>query len=270
MIFANTELVKFITMNRDNINIPLTDVEVYDLKKDSTYSFSGTFKITKENVRTTITRISNGDVSILVESITNPIYDKSSLGSFYSKEDVFQYDAFGSFEFYIDNFKEKAENGETIILPIAGNIEIGRTSKYEFYGNSTAILRSGEVIILGKTIMGKPYKSNLYELNVGDKFHLEKQFGIARGILTINEKSAMQVAYRVVGEKGRIINPGEIGDVKTGYYLSRSLFSRFENDPLVKSISLALAILISIAEVGPLFSCFTNKKKNKSKKKKSK
>lgn len=248
-VTAKTELIEFITEDVEWSKIPLDNVKVLNYNGNTIDTLSGAFKINKGSI-TKISRIGKGNVviQIILSDTTS-----TSVGAFYSDKDEFIRDASNFVELHIDDIKNRVDMGETIIIPMSGTINLGRTVNYETFGSSTAIVRKGKVILLGKYFLSKDYfKSASFDLNIGDEFRVEEQIKNAYGFATINENSAMTVAYKVFGKKGKISIPGPVGK-GSGYYLSGSLYSRFENDPLVKALSIVVFSLASLVTLWPIF-----------------
>jgi hypothetical protein len=276
-ISVNTEVIQFKTLD-DNISkfsIPCSDVFNYDY--DNIGRYGGTFKVAK-GATTRIERISQGNsASIQIEGLVDYKTGVSkSAGTFYSEEDdEILGEAENFVEFYIDSISQRISRGETIIIPLTGNVSIGRAINYESYGNSNAIVRSGKVTVIGKAILGNTYfKSESYDLNIGDQFRIGDVYendslnvSKAYGFITINEDKGMTAAYKVIGKKGRIITPGPIDD-NSGYLIKTSLMSRFLNDPIFNGISMALAFLVIIAGLVPFIRDLYPKRTQVTKKKK--
>ena len=263
-ISVKTELIKFETIDDNNSKIPLYNVKQLNNYNETTYQkerIDGTFEVADSTV-TSIERIANGDVFITIESLSG-----KSVGTFYSADGDEINEQAGEFvEFYIDSIVNRVDRGETIIIPVTGKIDIGRSINYEIHGNSTAIVRSGKVTVIGKSIFGGNYfKSDSYDLNIGDQFSVKNPKSKAYGFVTINEESGMAAAYKIIGKRGSIITPGPIDD-NSGYEVSTSLLSRFLNDPIIKGVLLAFAILGTMATVLPIFQEVYKRKSNKKRK----
>lgn len=138
----------------------------------------------------------------------------------------------------------KSVDGITTIIPISGKVILGRALNYELYNSSTAIVRSGVVKMVGKSLLGNHFfESGVIDLNIGDQFIMEDGETKAYGFIVVNEMPAMTAAYRTVGRQGKIITPGPV-DNNSGYYISTSLTSRFLNDNFFQGISWSFASLI--------------------------
>lgn len=281
-ISVNTERIKFIVL-KDHSKIPLRNVTIFNYdgkridttcqklvqsKQDSTAGYDGTFKIA-DNSSIIIERIAMGALSIQIKgSKENPA------GTFYSwEEDEVIHEADNFVEFYIEDIKARVLKGETIIIPIKGRkMRIGRSVNYETFENTTAMLKKGKVRAIGKSFFFKNnyFISETYELNIGDQFIVGDDKTEAYGFVTINENSAMDASYKILGKKGRIITPGPINE-NSGYLISTSLISRFKNDPIIIATLMVLALLVSLANIFPrVFNKTAAIDSNKSSKKKKK
>ncbi|MDO5969647.1 hypothetical protein Q4Q35_07495 [Flavivirga aquimarina] len=268
-VSVKTELLKFKTIDHNNSKIPLYDVKVFIREDDSIGidGYHGTFKIAT-GATTTIERISNSYLTIEIK-----VSKGESAGTFYSPDDdEVTHKADNYVLFYIDDIADRINRGETIIVPITGEITIGRTINYETYGNSNAIVRCGGVTVIGRSIFWGPYfKSNTYDLNTGDQFIItnydkDKKVKVY-GFATINEEIGMTATYKAIGKEGIIITPGPMDD-NSGYNISTTIFDRFEKDRNVKIISLMFVILVTIADILPLVKEVFPDVLSKSKKKK--
>ena len=274
-ISVNTEIIEFKTLDDNISKIPLSKYEVFNYDNISLGHYEGTFKIA-EGATARVERIANSNsASIQIQGKID--YDsgkESSAGTFYNlDQDEVASKAENFLEFYIDSISQRVARGETIIIPVTGDVSIGRAINYESYGNSNAIVRSGKVTVIGEAILGETYfKSESYDLNLGDQFkigdvHENDSLNVSKayGFVTINENNGMTAAYKVIGKKGRIITPGPIDD-NSGYLIKTSLMSRFLHDPIFNGISLALAFLVIIAELVPFIQSIYPKIPKKKKK----
>lgn len=274
-ISVKTEIIKFKTLDDNISKIPFYGADIYESFFDTIPNETlknGTFKLA-EGATTKIERISKSN-SVLIQINGRKDLEKDSMysaGTFYKDDDEISHQAGGYVEFIIDSIDYRVAKGETIIIPITGHVTVGRSINYEVSGNSSAILREGKVVVIGKSILGKKYyKSETFDLNFGDQFEIGEidkndDNDKAYGFVSINEESGMTAAYKVVGKEGRIITPGPI-DNNSGYLISTSLMSRFLYDPVVNGISIALAFLVLCAEIVPFIQSIYPKAPEKKKK----
>lgn len=247
-VSVTTELLAFKTLDSDHSKLSLRDVQVYNYNGDSLGRFSGSFKISP-NAETHIERIAHGPLSIQITGGSN-----NSAGDFYAANSDLKMHAADHFvEFYVEDMSSRLLEGETIIIPINGEVSLGRNVNYETYSNSNALLRHGNVVVIGKSLLSNSYyKSSTYDLNIGDEFRVVDPISKAYGFATINENVGMTVAYKVIGKEGRILTPGP-RNKNSGYPVSLSFLSKINNDTLFKGLSLFTAFLISLATLIPFF-----------------
>ena len=73
---------------------------------------------------------------------------------------------------------------------------------FEIFGGSTALLRNGEVKMIGKSNLGNDYfEAGSKQLNLGDRLVFDKIQSKTFGFVTINENSGMSSAYRVTAKE---------------------------------------------------------------------
>lgn len=248
-VSVQTELVTYEVTDAVNSKLPFRNAIKYNIDGDSIGVFEGDFKASV-GATINVERIAHGPLSVQIVG-----KDNSSAGSYYSPYTDFKTsDAPNFIEFVISNINDGVNEGVTHIIPINGEVTLGRNIAYETYGNSTALLRQGEVVVIGKSLLSNNYyKSATYDLNVGDEFRIIEPQSKAYGFVTINENSGMTVAYKVIGKEGRILTPGP-RDNTSGYPIALSFLSKIENDSFFKGISLCIALLISLATIIPFFS----------------
>lgn len=245
-VAVKTERLEFTTVDNNNSRLPLNNVQVYNYNGDSLGIENGSFQISiGSNVL--VERISNGPLIIQIIG-----KDNQSAGLFYSAEqDEIDKKAENFVEFLVQNPSERTKNGETILVPISGEVVLGKTINYESFSSSTALVKSGTITMVGKSLLGNQFfESGSYNLNIGDQFRVENPESKAYGFVAINEDPAMTAAYRVLGKKGKILTPGPVEE-NAGYYISTTLISRFLFDSFFQGISWAIASIVILATTLP-------------------
>lgn len=265
-VSVKTERLEFTTVDNNNSRLPLNRVEVYNFNGDSLGIQNGSFEIAIGST-VLVERISNGPLLIKIQG-----REDQSAGIFFSaSQDEIERKAENFVEFIIMDPPERNKYGETIVIPISGQVILGKTINYESYASSTALVRSGTITMVGKSLIGDQFfESGTHTLNIGDQFKVVKPQSKAYGFVAINEDPGMSAAYRVLGKKGKILTPGPVTE-SPGYSISTNLISRFLYDSFFQGISWALASLLVIATTLPLLSDleqYTFKKDKKKKKKK--
>lgn len=237
-VTVKTERLQYQTIDENNSRIPLNDVQGYNYDGDDLGIMNGSFHISS-NAHVLIERIAEGPLFIQITG-----KGKMSAGSIYSEQGHIYKEADNFIEFIIPKPSDRSKNGVTTIIPISGKVVLGRVINYESYNTSTAIVRSGTVKMIGKSLIGNHFfESGTFNLNIGDQFIMEEENTKAYGFIVVNEDSAMTAAYRMVGSKGKIITPGPV-DLNSGYEISTSLISRFLYDNFFQGISWSFASLI--------------------------
>ncbi len=237
-VTVQTERLQYQTIDDNNSRIPLNGVQGFTYEGEDLGILNGSFHISPQ-ANVLIERIAEGPLLIQItgkgEMSAGDIY--SEQGRIYKKADNF-------IEFIVPEPSDESKNGVTTIIPISGKVVLGRVVNYESYNTSTAIVRSGTVKMIGKSLIGNHFfESGTFNLNIGDQFVMEEEDDKAYGFIVVNENPAMTAAYRMVGRRGKIITPGPV-DINSGYYISTSLISRFLYDNFFQGISWAFASLI--------------------------
>lgn len=193
-----------------------------------------------KNVEVIIERISNGPISITVESEKD-----SELGQFYKGSDGSKlYTAKEFVEIFIDDIQQKTNLGQTFVFPIDGSIEVGRSVDIETFGESTAVLRSGKVTLIGNSFFGgKHFIAGSHELFLGDKLIFQKQESKSFGFVLINDEPGMQASFRTRAKEAKVIKPGPRDD-DTGINISANWIDRLIKDEFCRSISFFTGIIL--------------------------
>ena len=262
-VSVTTERIEFKTIDENNSRISLNNIVAFNYDGDSLGTYNGTFHIS-ESSTVIVERVSNG---ALIIQVNNQL--KKSAGTFYDDEqDKVLHKADKFVEFYISNPSERASHGENIIIPFSGEVILGRAINYESNAYNSALVRSGKITMIGKSIIGNYFfESGTYDLNIGDQFVVENPKSKAFGFVVVNENPAMKVAYRVVGKKGKIVTPGPVNQ-KSGYFIATTFLSRFLYDSFFQALSWSFACLIFLsASITFIKDCeeviFRKKKKKK-------
>lgn len=237
-ISVNTELISIKSKDTLNPRIPLHNMELYTSKFDTTpkiNNFNGSIEVS-ENSTITVERILNGPISIIISR-----EDTLSVGVLFDEFDNLSPTKLKNFvEFYSSVPNDKFGRNQNIIIPIFGQVTLGRTVYYETYNSPTSLMKSGEIKMISPTFFGgRFFESGKFELNIGDQFFTEsigKKGSKAYGFIAINnQKPGMIATYRVVGKKGYISIAGP-KDKEHKYFISSTIMSKFLNDPLFKVI----------------------------------
>lgn len=239
-VTVNTERIDYTTLDKNNSRLILTGAELADMDSILSENFDGSIDL-NSNVKVTIERIALGPISIIIES-----ENSESIGKVYNGQDGKLFHTAKDFlEVYVYDIVKKTEEGQTYIYSIDGDVNIGRSVNFEIFGESTALLRGGEVKMIGKSKFSNDYfEAGSKELNLGDRLVFDEIQSKIFGFVTINEKSGMQAAYRVTSKEARVIKPGPQNE-NNGYLISASMLDRFSKDRLFIGVSIIVGALIA-------------------------
>ena len=240
-VAVNTERIEYTTLDKNNSRIVLLDVEIASLDSILVTNFEGNIDL-NSNVKVTIERISNGPISIVLENESG-----ESVGNVYHGENGELFHKASEFlEIYIYDVLKKTEEGQTFIFSIEGDVNIGRSVNYEIFGESTALLRGGEIKMIGKSFLSNDnFEAGSVMLNLGDRLVFDDIQSKTFGFVTINENSCMKAAYRIASKQARVIKPGPQNE-NNGYVISASRLDMILNDRNVQGFIILLGALIGI------------------------
>jgi hypothetical protein len=244
-ITAQTEKVQYQTIDKNNSRFSLYNAKLINYDGEVIKeAFEGSFEI-NENVNISFERISNGPIII---SATNN--KKTSVGKFYDGYDgSLIYTANDYIDIIITQVDSILNEGTSFVFPISGLVNIGRSVDLEIFGETTPLLRNGDITMTGySTLNGQYFEAGNEKLFLGDYLTFEEQNEKAFGFITIDENPCMQAAYRVHAKVAKIIKPGP-KDVNSGYAISASLYDRFIKDRLFQGISLLFGSLLVITTI---------------------
>jgi hypothetical protein len=201
--------------------------------------FSGYFELA-EKVRVTISRVALGDLSVYVEALDQG----TQTGRLLTDEEVPLGSTGKRIEFIVTNPQSRAAKGETVLLPVAGEVVVGRTIGIET-GGATAILRSGRVAMLGRSAFRKDvFEAGNVTLDAGDRFEVQRPDADVPtlGFVVVDERPAFTAAVRIAGRAAAITRPG--GSVRT---VSASLLGRLFGDEIFRATSALLALATALS-----------------------
>jgi len=257
-ITAHTEIIKFQTVNKpisrynlNNASIHVT--ENYNFKEIYS-SFNGSLEINKD-VKVEIERISQGSIIFLLECENG-----ESIGNLYnsSNKNVFKAKDYMLIE--INKVDSLLNAGITMVFPLSGIVELGKSVDIEIFEETSPVLRTGDITMTGYSNFGSGqyFEAGNKKLYLGDCLEFEKKEAI--GFVSVNENPALQVAYRIEANQAIIRKPGPKGK-NSGYKISASVYDKFINDRLFQGLSLIFATLLVIATLGDFIINFINYKK---------
>lgn len=247
-VTVNTERIEYKTLDKNNSRLILYDAEITGVDSIVFEKFNGTIDL-NVNTNVIIERIASGPIIITMEN-----QSEKSIGKLYNGDDGELIYTGGDFlEVYVDNLDKKIRQGRTFIFNIDGDIKLGRSVNLEIFDESTALLRGGQVKMIGNSEFSNNYfEAGTRELNLGDRLIFDEIQYKAFGFVTINENPGMSAAYRVISKEARVIKPGPQNE-ESGYRISASLLDRFLKDRFFQAISLVFAALLAIMSVLTFF-----------------
>lgn len=241
-ITANTERVKITTLKVNSSRLILEDVEIADVTEILDSSFNGSLQINPQ-VEVVVERVANGPVIIEFRS-------DHSIGKLYNTENDFLRDAPDFFEVVIKDMDSRVLRGKTILFPIEGDIDLGRSVDFEISGEYNSILREGEIAMTGISgFFGERFDSGTKKLLLGDQVVFDKVKHGALGFVTVNENPGIQVAYRLSAQYAKILKPG-IKDSESGTKIKVRPLDRFLNAPVFQWLSLFFGSIVILLSIG--------------------
>ena len=244
-VSAVTEEVKVFTHKIPMSKWPVQNVDVSrdcpdeDVsEKNQHQKFSGSISV-NPSIQITFTRIAFGDLKVTLYSNEN-----KSVGDLYDEEDEHVSSLTNCSFFYITKLAERSASGNTIVLPISGDISAGSDIRF-LTQNKMPVLKEGEVTILDRSfIIGENYSVGPYALGTGDTFEVQDSSVSSQGFISINEDAAIKLVFRAKGLKG-IIKRYQSED----YEIRNSYWSKLYHDEALSLAWVLIFILFNIIRV---------------------
>lgn len=240
-VTAHTERLLFRTGAAADVTFDLDAVSVFDGTNGEEHVFSGQFQVAS-HTDVVIERIAFGPLRLILEA------SRGSTGTFFESDEPVG-KASSYIEFSVPDPAARAEDGRTLLVPIAGEVVPGRDVGAGG-GGTTSILRSGTVTMLGRSILSNwfsttagLFEAGTVELEAGDQFHAKGAETESYGFAVVDERPGLTAAYRVQGRRGIVSRPGPSA---SGYSISVSLMDRILNDRLFQAVSLASAGILAV------------------------
>jgi len=200
-------------------------------------NFSGSIKL-KPGVKLSIQRIGLGEFSV---EFTNE-YNVSS-GELYTITQQYFADLSSCAYFRITDIKQRVKNGDTIVLPLSGQITPAPMMKF-LSQPDVALLRSGKISIIDKKFLSfisdEFYTIGPFILGLGDSVQLKNSTVANQGFLLIDNNAAMQLVYRARASKAIITRYQTDGIV-----IQNGFWSRLLHDETINILWLAIIALFS-------------------------
>jgi len=239
-VSAVTEEVKVVTHKTPMSRWPLKNIEISrDCPEDEGdikyLDFSGSLNI-NPSVYLTLTRVAFGDLKVTLYSNND-----NAVGELYDNEDEFVLSLTSCAFFYIRKINERTSRGETIVLPVTGDISAGSEIRF-LTQSSMPILREGQVTILDRSFMtDENYSVGPFSLEAGDTFKVHNSKVSSQGFVLVNENAAINLTFRAKGLRG-VIKRYQSED----YELRNSYWSKLYHD---ESLSLAWILIIVLFNI---------------------
>lgn len=247
-ITAHTEIIKFQTVNKPISRYNLNNASIHVTEnynfKNIYNSFNGSLEINK-NVKVEIERISQGAIIFLLESENG-----ESIGNLYNDNNKKVLKANDYMLIEINKVDSLLDNGISIVFPLSGFVELGKSVDVEIYEETSPVLRTGDITMTGYSSFfgnGQYFEAGNKKLYLGDCLEFDKKEAI--GFVSINDNPALQVAYRIEADQAIIRKPGPKAK-NSGYRISASVYDKFINDRLFQGLSLISAFLLVLASFG--------------------
>lgn len=240
-VLAKSERVDITTYKELSTKWSIEGANIYDLDGFPVEkNFRGTIDVF-DSVKIEIERIGSGNVFITLYSLKGgPIitYTKAN-------DDVRHKDTISSIQgvsIEINDIKKKSDQGLTHTFPFSGKVELGRIADEKGYGDGSAVLRSGEINMLGKNEIEEDayFQGETEKLRTGDKLIFpDNAFSV--GIININEEPCMTINYRTESKEAWLIKPGMLTNK---YKISVSIFDQWRYDKDYQRISMLIAVIL--------------------------
>ena len=246
-VTARTERLNMTVTEPPTSRWYLNNADLYEdgnLREDS---FTGSVELAHA-LTVMIERVAYGDLWIHIECVPLPdANEECHTGTLFSEGED-RIDSLSSdVDIYFTDIRGRADNGETILLPVSGEVMVGRTSGIVTAG-TTAILRSGKVSMLGRSVFrSTAFEAGSAELNLGDRFHVTDiaPESTSLGFVLADQDAGLTAVYRIVGSAGSVTRPG--GGM---YTVTTSVFQRFLSDTLFRVLAGILIVSATFAQLG--------------------
>ena len=245
-ITAHTEIIKFQTVNKPISRYNLNNASIHVTEnysfKNIYNSFNGSLEINK-NVKIEIERISQGDIIFSLESENG-----TSLGNLYNSNNQNVFKAKDYMLIEIKRVDSLLNNGVSIVFPLSGYVELGKSVDVEIFEETNPIVRTGDITMTGYSNFGSGqyFEAGNKKLYLGDCLEFENKDAI--GFVAVNDNPALQVAYRIEANEAIIRKPGPKGK-NSGYRISASVYDKFINDRFFQGLSMIFATLLVITSL---------------------
>ena len=241
-VVAQTEYLEFSANQNVLSSYNLSNAKIYYGDSIPYKNFNGVIKLA-DSITVQFIRNTQNDLYISIISKAS----NKKIAQLFDEEETYLESFYDHVNINIEQTDSLVKSGISLLYPIRGSIELGRSVDFLSVGDIIPILRSGQIVMIVKSLFGrKHFIAGEDKLELGDVLRIKNNTGI--GFVSITENSNyLATAFRAKGSEAHIIKPGpklrnKKGDI--GIVVSASLLDRFLNDSFFAAISSIIAILI--------------------------
>lgn len=243
---AQTESIRFTTGESPVPSWQLKDVSVFNRgPREGSSKFTGSLSL-GSGVDVEIERISGGPLKIECRARPGPYrsgaeqsIDQQTVAMLTSTDEQSARAVKGRLIMRVDDIEQRAKSGDSLLLAMVGDIVLGGN------GLQAAPLRSGTVLILGKTLV----RNELFEggraiLEVGDVFSTPRPVGAAVGFVLADERPALTASFRVVATEGEVFR-----FASQGYKIGLTPLGRIKSDLVIQGFYIAAVFIFGVLRI---------------------
>ncbi|MBB4635894.1 hypothetical protein [Longimicrobium terrae] len=246
-ITAETEYVRYLPQLDPAQHWPMDSVSLFGAEETTPRVVSGDLRFT-DPVQVTLERRSGGPLLVKLEPTRERKQEGSDLAL---RIGVFREHGGESRTLYENAVIEihgiegrSIQRGKPIVFAVRGSLEVGRSVQSE-PDASLALLRSGKVTKFVRSLWGNGVvMAGSRELGIGDEVTIDRPLSPELGLVRVDERPAMSVAYRADARSVRVGRPGG-----SDYRIRMYAVERVLADPMLQALWTTLLFL---------FGCFTS------------
>jgi hypothetical protein len=215
----------------------LDNAEIMSACESEWRRFTGTIHV-HSSTKIAIERIAEGPLRISV--LDKHGQEDETVAELYDFVDEAGVLAKGCLYVTIEDLRNRSQNGETVVLPVNGYMEIGREPRHETT-KYVPLLRSGKIQLIGKTLFGNSvYDAGTITLGIGDIFIVERpQAG--SGLVLADQLPGLTAVSYTVGDRAYVHRFGT-----DGYKVSSTLWVRIKKDPIIRGLAAAVVFILGV------------------------
>ncbi|SDM97895.1 hypothetical protein SAMN04488090_4678 [Siphonobacter aquaeclarae] len=239
-VTAQTERISVNILDDNGSRINLYEATIYDKGTEPIYQgFNGSLKL-QRGTSVQIERIAYGPAILTFTTASG-----TTTGTLFNESGKFVRHTGRYLQVFLENLRAKADSGFTTVVPIDGEVSIGRSIDFETFRESTALFRSGQISLVGSSRFADSFDAGTIQLFLGDQIVFEKQQNNAFGFVTINEEPGMQASYRVAANQATVLKSGPQIE-GSGYAIRATKLDRLLKSPTYQFASLFFGSLVII------------------------